>query len=236
MVAPKIKIIPMLLNYNNVEIKHGDVVILEEVNFQVNEGDYIFVTGKVGSGKSSLLSTIYGEQKPTAGEAVVLNTKMHNIKQKQLPALRRQLGMVFQSFHLLTDRTVGKNMEFVLKATGWKDRKHIQERIAEVLDNVGILDKIDKFPYEMSGGEQQRVAIARALLNKPKIILADEPTGNLDLESSISIVKLLNNIRNEGTAVVMTTHNYQLMSLIDDATIYNCNEGHFVLQKRETTN
>ena len=226
----------MLLNYNNVEIKHGDVVILEEVNFQVNEGDYIFVTGKVGSGKSSLLSTIYGEQKPTAGEAVVLNTKMHNIKQKQLPALRRQLGMVFQSFHLLTDRTVGKNMEFVLKATGWKDRKHIQERIAEVLDNVGILDKIDKFPYEMSGGEQQRVAIARALLNKPKIILADEPTGNLDLESSISIVKLLNNIRNEGTAVVMTTHNYQLMSLIDDATIYNCNEGHFVLQKRETTN
>ena len=236
MVAPKIKIIPMLLNYNNVEIKYGDVVILEEVNFQVNEGDYIFVTGKVGSGKSSLLSTIYGEQKPTAGEAVVLNTKMHNIKQKQLPALRRQLGMVFQSFHLLTDRTVGKNMEFVLKATGWKDRKHIQERIAEVLDNVGILDKIDKFPYEMSGGEQQRVAIARALLNKPKIILADEPTGNLDLESSISIVKLLNNIRNEGTAVVMTTHNYQLMSLIDDATIYNCNEGHFVLQKRETTN
>ncbi|MCH5178926.1 MAG: ATP-binding cassette domain-containing protein [Prevotellaceae bacterium] len=226
----------MLLNYNNVEIKYGDVVILEEVNFQVNEGDYIFVTGKVGSGKSSLLSTIYGEQKPTAGEAVVLNTKMHNIKQKQLPALRRQLGMVFQSFHLLTDRTVGKNMEFVLKATGWKDRKHIQERIAEVLDNVGILDKIDKFPYEMSGGEQQRVAIARALLNKPKIILADEPTGNLDLESSISIVKLLNNIRNEGTAVVMTTHNYQLMSLIDDATIYNCNEGHFVLQKRETTN
>lgn len=226
----------MLLNYNNVEIKHGDVVILEEVNFQVNEGDYIFVTGKVGSGKSSLLSTIYGEQKPTAGEAVVLNTKMHNIKQKQLPALRRQLGMVFQSFHLLTDRTVGKNMEFVLKATGWKDRKHIQERIAEVLDNVGILDKIDKFPYEMSGGEQQRVAIARALLNKPKIILADEPTGNLDLESSISIVKLLNNIRNEGTAVVMTTHNYQLMSLIDDATIYNCNEGHFVLQKREATN
>lgn len=226
----------MLINYNNVEIKHNNVVILEDINLQVNEGDYIFITGKVGSGKSSLLSTIYGEQTPTTGKATVLDIDMLKIKTKQLPALRRQLGMVFQSFHLLTDRTVGKNMEFVLKATGWKDKKLIYERINEVLSNVGILNKIDSYPYELSGGEQQRVAIARALLNKPKLILADEPTGNLDIESSISIVKLLNDIRNEGTAVVMTTHNHQLISLINDATIYNCNEGHFIQQERETTN
>lgn len=222
----------MLINYTNVEIKHNEVAILEGVNLQVREGDYVFITGKVGSGKSSLLSTIYGEQKPVAGEAIVLGTDMLKIKNKLLPSLRRQMGMVFQSFHLLTDRTVGKNMEFVLKATGWKNKEQIHARIDEVLNSVGMIDKIDKFPYELSGGEQQRVAIARALLNKPKLILADEPTGNLDIESSISIVKLLNEIRNEGTAVIMSTHNLQLIEMVDNTTIYNCEDGHLVLKEQ----
>ena len=197
----------MLLNYQNVEIKQDDAVILSNVDLTVNEGDYVFITGKVGSGKSTLLSTIYGELRPTAGEASVLDFDMMKIKPKQLPALRRQLGMVFQSFHLLTDRTVKKNMEFVLKSTGWKDKAEIQNRIQEVLSKVEVLDKLDKYPYELSGGQQQRVTIARALLNKPKLILADEPTGNLDIESSMSFVHLLNEIRQEGTAVIMSTHN-----------------------------
>jgi len=212
----------MLLHYNNVEIRHDDAVILKNVNLTVNEGDYVFVTGKVGSGKSTLLSTIYGELRPSVGEATVLGFDMLKIKAKQLPELRKQLGMVFQSFQLLTDRTVQKNMEFVLKATGWKDKQSIQTRIQEVLSKVDTLDKADKYPYELSGGEQQRVAIARALLNKPKIILADEPTGNLDIESSTSIVNLLNEIRHEGTAVIMSSHNLQLLEMVDNATVFKC--------------
>ena len=214
----------MLLNYQNVEIKQDDAVILSNVDLTVNEGDYVFITGKVGSGKSTLLSTIYGELRPTAGEASVLDFDMMKIKPKQLPALRRQLGMVFQSFHLLTDRTVKKNMEFVLKSTGWKDKAEIQNRIQEVLSKVEVLDKLDKYPYELSGGQQQRVTIARALLNKPKLILADEPTGNLDIESSMSFVHLLNEIRQEGTAVIMSTHNMQLLNLVSDAAVYTCND------------
>lgn len=214
----------MLINYQNVEIKQDDAVILSNVDLTVNEGDYVFITGKVGSGKSTLLSTVYGELRPTAGVASVLDFDMMKIKAKQLPALRRQLGMVFQSFHLLTDRTVRKNMEFVLKSTGWKDKAEIQNRIQEVLSKVEVLDKLDKYPYELSGGQQQRVAIARALLNKPKLILADEPTGNLDIESSMSFVHLLNEIRQEGTAVIMSTHNMQLLNLVSDATVYTCND------------
>ena len=212
----------MLLHYNNVEIRHDDALILSNVNLTVNEGDYVFITGKVGSGKSTLLSTIYGELCPTGGEATVLGFDMLKIKPRQLPELRKQLGMVFQDFQLLTERSVQKNMEFVLKATGWKDKDEIQERIKEVLSKVETLDKADKFPYELSGGEQQRVAIARALLNKPKIILADEPTGNLDLESSTSIVRLLDEIRSEGTAVIMSSHNLQLLDQVDNATVFKC--------------
>ena len=212
----------MLLHYNNVEIRHDDALILSNVNLTVNEGDYVFITGKVGSGKSTLLSTSYGELCPTGGEATVLGFDMLKIKPRQLPELRKQLGMVFQNFQLLTDRSVQKNMEFVLKATGWKDKDEIQERIKEVLSKVETLDKADKFPYELSGGEQQRVAIARALLNKPKIILADEPTGNLDLESSTSIVRLLDEIRSEGTAVIMSSHNLQLLDQVDNATVFKC--------------
>ncbi|MBP5360684.1 MAG: ABC transporter ATP-binding protein [Bacteroidaceae bacterium] len=220
----------MLLNYNNVEIKQEDALILKDINLCVNSGDYVFITGKVGSGKSTLLSTIYGELRPVGGEANVLDFDMLKIKAKQLPALRKQLGMVFQSFQLLTDRTVRKNMEFVLRATGWKVKADIQLRIQEVLSKVGMLDKIDKYPYELSGGQQQRVAIARAILNKPKIILADEPTGNLDIESSTEVVKLLNEIRHEeGTAIIMSTHNLQLLSFVDNATVYTCSDEHLTL-------
>ena len=214
----------MIIKYNNVEIKHDDAITLKDVNLIVNEADYVFITGKVGSGKSTLMSTIYGELRPTSGEAQVLGCDMVKIKAKQLPALRKQLGMVFQSFHLLTDRTVQKNMEFVLKATGWKKKEDIHTRIQEVLSKVEMIDKLDKFPYELSGGEQQRVAIARALLNKPKLILADEPTGNLDIESSTSIVQLLDEIRQEGTAIIMSTHNLQLLNLVSDAKVYNCSD------------
>ena len=214
----------MIIKYNNVEIRHDDAITLKDVNLIVNEADYVFITGKVGSGKSTLMSTIYGELRPTSGEAQVLGYDMVKIKAKQLPALRKQLGMVFQSFHLLTDRTVQKNMEFVLKATGWKKKEDIHTRIQEVLSKVEMIDKLDKFPYELSGGEQQRVAIARALLNKPKLILADEPTGNLDIESSTSIVQLLDEIRQEGTAIIMSTHNLQLLNLVSDAKVYNCSD------------
>ena len=214
----------MIIKYNNVEIRHDDAITLKDVNLIVNEADYVFITGKVGSGKSTLMSTIYGELRPTSGEAQVLGYDMVKIKAKQLPALRKQLGMVFQSFHLLTDRTVQKNMEFVLKATGWKKKEDIHTRIQEVLSKVEMIDKLDKFPYELSGGEQQRVAIARALLNNPKLILADEPTGNLDIESSTSIVQLLDEIRQEGTAIIMSTHNLQLLNLVSDAKVYNCSD------------
>ena len=216
----------MLINYNHVDIKHDDAVILNDVNLTVNEGDYVFITGRVGSGKSTLLSTLFGELRPTSGQAVVLDYDMLKIKTKQLSLLRKQLGMVFQSFQLLTDRTVSKNLEFVLRATGWKNKADIQARIQDVLSQVEALDKLDKFPYELSGGEQQRVAVARALLNKPKLILADEPTGNLDLESSTNLVNLLNQIRQEGTAIVMTTHNMQLLSMVPDATVYTCADKH----------
>lgn len=213
----------MLLKYNNVEILQDNVTILTNINLTINEGDYVFVTGKVGSGKSTFISTIYGELIPAKGEALVLEYDMKTVKNKQISPLRKQLGIVFQNFELLIDRTVFKNLEFVLKATGWKNKQEINQRISEVLNKVEMLDKMDKYPYELSGGEQQRVAIARALLNKPKLIVADEPTGNLDMESSMSIVKLLNEIREEGTAIIMSTHNLQLIDLVPDASVYNCN-------------
>lgn len=212
----------MLLKYNNVEIRQDEVTILSNINLTVNEGDFIFITGKVGSGKSTLLSTIYGELIPASGDATVFEYDITQIKNKQISPLRKQLGIVFQNFELLIDRTVYKNLAFVLKATGWKNKQEIEQRISEVLSKVEMLDKANKFPHELSGGEQQRVAIARALLNKPKLIIADEPTGNLDMESSISIINLLNEIRQDGTAILMSTHNLQLMDLVPDSSIYNC--------------
>ena len=200
-----------LLQLDKIEICREENVILRNASFTLHNGEFVYVIGKVGSGKSSLLKSLYCEIPIKQGEARLLDYNLRKIKRREIPYLRRKLGMVFQDFQLLTDRSVYKNLEFVLKATGWKRKKEIRERIMEVLSQVGMPDKGYKMPHELSGGEQQRVVIARALLNKPALILADEPTGNLDPETSGQIVQLLHDICREGTAVVMTTHNYMLV-------------------------
>lgn len=200
-----------LLQLDKIEICREENVILRDASFTLHNGEFVYVIGKVGSGKSSLLKSLYCEILIKQGEARLLDYNLRKIKRREIPYLRRKLGIVFQDFQLLTDRSVYKNLEFVLKATGWKRKKEIRERIMEVLSQVGMPDKGYKMPHELSGGEQQRVVIARALLNKPALILADEPTGNLDPETSGQIVQLLHDICREGTAVVMTTHNYMLV-------------------------
>ena len=216
----------MILEFRNVELKQNEQTILTGVDFSVDSCDFVFLTGKVGSGKSTLLSAIYAELTPSSGYADVLGYDMLSIKQKQVTLLRKQLGIVFQSFELLPDRTVYGNLAFVLKATGWKNVKEVNARIQEVLSKVEMLDKTDAYPFELSGGEQQRVAIARALLNNPKLIIADEPTGNLDFDSSNSIMELLKEIRHDGTAIVMSTHNLKLIELVDDAVVFECKDRH----------
>lgn len=216
----------MILEFRNVELKQNEQTILTGVDFSVDSGDFVFLTGKVGSGKSTLLSAIYAELTPSSGYADVLGYDMLSINQKHVTLLRKQLGIVFQSFELLSDRTVYGNLAFVLKATGWKNVKEVNARIQEVLIKVEMLDKTDAYPFELSGGEQQRVAIARALLNNPKLIIADEPTGNLDIDSSNSIMELLKEIRHDGTAIVMSTHNLKLIELVDDAVVFECKDRH----------
>ena len=201
----------ILLQLENVEIRREENRVLHEASFTLRSGEFVYVIGKVGSGKSSLLKSLYCEIPIQAGEAQLLEYDLRKIKRKHIPFLRRKLGIVFQDFQLLTDRSVSKNLEFVLKATGWKKQAEIRARIEEVLRQVGMPDKGYKMPHELSGGEQQRIAIARALLNHPRLILADEPTGNLDPETSGQIVQLLHDICQQGTAVIMTTHNYTLV-------------------------
>ena len=198
----------LLIDYRNVDLSRGGNIILQNVTFQQHEGEFLYIIGKVGSGKSTLLKTLYAETPIDSGEAFIFDFNLHKIKAKQIPFLRRKIGIVFQDFQLLTDRSVYKNLEFVLRATGWKDKKTINYRIEQVLDGVGMSKKGYKNPHELSGGEQQRIVIARALLNSPEIILADEPTGNLDAESGYKIVQLLHEISKQGTAVIMTTHNH----------------------------
>ena len=200
-----------LLQLANIEIRREENRVLHEASFTLRNGEFVYVIGKVGSGKSSLLKSLYCEIPIQAGEAQLLEYDLRKIKRKHIPFLRRKLGIVFQDFQLLTDRSVSKNLEFVLKATGWKKQAEIRARIEEVLRQVGMPDKGYKMPHELSGGEQQRIAIARALLNHPRLILADEPTGNLDPETSGQIVQLLHDICQQGTAVIMTTHNYTLV-------------------------
>ena len=201
----------MLLQLANIEIRREENRVLHEASFTLRSGELVYVIGKVGSGKSSLLKSLYCEIPIQAGEAQLLEYDLRKIKRKHIPFLRRKLGIVFQDFQLLTDRSVRKNLEFVLKATGWKKQAEIRARIEEVLRQGGMPDKGYKMPHELSGGEQQRIAIARALLNHPRLILADEPTGNLDPETSGQIVQLLHDICQQGTAVIMTTHNYTLV-------------------------
>ena len=217
----------MLINYQKVSIYQADKCVLKEINFHVDEGEFTYLIGKVGSGKSSLLKTFYCELDLVEGEtekAEILGRDLKTIKRKEIPALRKELGIIFQDFQLLHDRTVRKNFEFVLKATGWKDKKARNKRIEEVLNEVGMIEKIDKLPHELSGGEQQRIAIARALLNNPKIIIADEPTGNLDPETASNIVSLLKEITQQGTAVVMTTHNIPMLDKFP-GIVYRCKNG-----------
>lgn len=201
-----------LIRYKNVNINQQELGVLEDVNLELNKGEFVYLIGKVGSGKTSLLKTIYGELDIQSGDAEVLGYNMSNIKRKHIPQLRRRLGIVFQDFQLLTDRNVHSNLSFVLRATGWSNKIAIKERIDEVLDQVSMTGKGYKMPNELSGGEQQRIVIARAILNRPEIILADEPTGNLDSETGRQIVELLKSICASGSAIMMTTHNLHLLS------------------------
>lgn len=201
-----------LIRYKNVNINQQELGVLEDVNLELNKGEFVYLIGKVGSGKTSLLKAIYGELDIQSGDAEVLGYNMSNIKRKHIPQLRRRLGIVFQDFQLLTDRNVHSNLSFVLRATGWSNKIAIKERIDEVLDQVGMTGKGYKMPNELSGGEQQRIVIARAILNRPEIILADEPTGNLDSETGRQIVELLKSICASGSAIMMTTHNLHLLS------------------------
>jgi cell division transport system ATP-binding protein len=213
----------MLIDYKNANIYQKDgILVLKEVNFHVDEGEFIYIIGRVGAGKSTLLKTMYFElDVHEADEATVLDHDLREMKQKYIPSLRRQMGIIFQDFQLLGDRTVRENLRFVLKATGWKDKAEINERIDDVLADVNMQDMGDRFPHELSGGEQQRIAIARAILNKPKVIIADEPTGNLDLETARQIISLLRQVAQAGTAVVMTTHNTSLMNEYP-GIVYRC--------------
>lgn len=212
----------MIINYKNINIYQGDYQVLRNVSITVEEGEMVYLVGQVGSGKSSLLKTFYAEV-PCEGEvANVLGYNMLKFKTSQQPALRREMGIVFQDFQLLTDRTVFENLNFVLKATGWKKKAEREGRIQEVLKQVRMEDKIDNFIFELSGGEQQRICIARALLNNPKVILADEPTGNLDAENGELILALLDEIRRqENTAIIMSTHNWQWIDYFP-GTVYKC--------------
>lgn len=216
----------MLIDYQKANIYQTDEVILQNVDFHVDEEQFVYVIGKVGSGKSSLLKSIYCEvdfDKADAEKAEVLERNLLTLKRKDIPALRREMGIIFQDFQLLHDRSVKQNLQFVLKATGWKSQKEIDERILKVLEAVGMQDKSNRLPHELSGGEQQRVAIARALLNQPKIIIADEPTGNLDPDTAEKIVGLLYEISHSGTSVVISTHN---LGMIDKfpGRVYKCKE------------
>ena len=201
-----------IIRYENVSICQQGLEILEGINFELYKGEFVYLIGKVGSGKTSFLKTIYGELDIHSGEAEVMGCNLRTIKQKHIPDLRRRLGIVFQDFQLLTDRTVHANLEFVLRATGWKNKVDIHMRIEEVLEQVGMSGKGYKMPNELSGGEQQRIVIARAILNKPELILADEPTGNLDVETGQRIVELLKEICAQGSAILMITHNLNMLS------------------------
>lgn len=219
----------MILKYTDVELYQGEHLVLQNVNLCVEEGEMVYLTGPVGSGKSSLLKSIYGELPIESGTAEVLGFNMMKFKTKHQPALRRQMGIVFQDFQLLPDRTVHRNLDFVLRSTGWKKQKERDKRIVEVLEMVKLSDKKDKFIYELSGGEQQRICIARAILNNPKVILADEPTGNLDSDNGELILALLDEIRRQdNAAVIVSTHNMQWPEYFP-GTVYRCEDAKLIL-------
>ncbi len=208
-----------IINIEGVDIHQINHQVFSNITLKITKGEFLYLIGDTGSGKSSLLKALYGEIKVAAGNIAITNLDLTTIKQKEIPKLRRKLGIVFQDFQLLTDRNVAENLEFVLKATGWKNKKKISLRIDEVLDSVYLNGVKEKMPYELSGGEQQRAAIARALLNHPEIILADEPTGNLDPQKSEKIIKLLQEINAKGTTILIATHDYLIIKKYQARTI-----------------
>ncbi len=216
-----------IIRFEHADIFILDHLVLSDVNFQVNKGEFVFLIGIVGSGKTSLIKTINAEHPLLKGEGYVSEFSLHDLKRRQVPYLRRKLGIVFQDFQLLTDRSITENLGFVLKATGWKSKPEIDKRIGEVLDRVGLGTKGYKMPHQLSGGEQQRVVIARALLNDPEIILADEPTGNLDPDTSDAIMGILTDISKNGRAVIMATHNYNLIEKYPARTL-KCEDGKLI--------
>jgi len=214
----------LIVDYRNVEVDRAERMVLHDVTFSINEGEFCYLVGRVGSGKSSLMKTMYADVPVTQGEkAEVLGFDLLNIKKKQVPYLRRAMGIVFQDFQLLQDRSAIDNLRFVLRATGWSGKDEMEQRIEEVLKDVGMENKGYKMPHELSGGEQQRIVIARALLNSPKLILADEPTGNLDPQTGYNIVRLLHDLAGKGTAVLMATHNLQMVEDFP-ARVLRCEE------------
>jgi len=216
-----------IIELENVPVYQREILVLSAVNIKIEKGEFVYLIGKTGSGKSSLLQTIYADLPFSEGTGTVAGFQLHKLKNKEIPFLRRKLGIVFQDFQLLTDRSVEENLHFVMKATGWKDKKKMQERTLDVLDKVGLGTKGFKMTHQLSGGEQQRVAVARALVNDPEVILADEPTGNLDPETSRGIMNLLFDISKTGRAVLMATHNYSLISEFP-ARILKCEDGKVV--------
>ncbi|WP_242085446.1 cell division ATP-binding protein FtsE [Aestuariivivens sediminis] len=222
-----------ILQLKNASIYQGESLVLSNVNVEINKGDFVYLIGKTGTGKSSFMKTLYGDLPLTEGEGHIVDYDLKTLKEKDIPFLRRKLGVIFQDFKLLTDRTINDNLLFVLKATGWKDKNEMNQRVEEVLAKVDMKTKGFKFPHELSGGEQQRIAIARALLNNPELILADEPTGNLDPQTSIEVMEVLQDINKNGNTILMATHDYALLLKYPSKTL-KCddNEVYEVVQRK----
>lgn len=213
-----------ILTLKDVTIYQENNAVLKDIDLDVNRGDFIYIIGKTGTGKSSLMKTLYGDLKLQKGEGEFVEYNLAKLKERDIPYLRRKIGIVFQDFKLLPDRSVHNNLRFVLKATGWKDKEEMDVKINEVLDKVGMKHSLNKMPHQLSGGEQQRIAVARALLNDPEVILADEPTGNLDPQTSVEVIQLLREINQQGKTIIMATHDYALIMKFPAKTL-KCDEG-----------